>query len=314
MKVQNTDLGANDMCNIDFPETFPSVEEMLSVLQKTFEKSWKVDLDVEDINTWLENFSGNFYSKEEEQRLALWLLCNFTYYNDTEINHLCAILFKNFIHKLMSDRGLSTPGDVEECIKQIVFTSIGRPSESGGLILYHFRQESHLSTDCFVFPTSIKSAKGDIIVCVDDVMMSGGTAERFFHDNKEVFMAKKVYYLTLLASQEAIDKLATINISVIACAKLDNRNKVFSEDSLCFFKYPSLREPAQVIAEGYGKIIEPKKPLGHKCGQYCFGFSYNIPNNSLPIFWSSHNWNPIFYRKEKYQNAKQAKREYSFFI
>ena len=50
-------------------------------------------------------------------------------------------------------------------------------------------------------------------------------------------------------------------------------------------------------------------------GQYCFGFSYNIPNNSLPIFWSSSNgWKPIFYRKEKYQNAKQAKREYDFFI
>ena len=69
------------------------------------------------------------------------------------------------------------------------------------------------------------------------------------------------------------------------------------------------------MVEGYGKKIEPKKALGHMDGQYCFGFSYNIPNNSLPIFWSSSNgWNPIFCRKEKYQNAKQAKREYGFFI
>lgn len=121
--------------------------------------------------------------------------------------------------------------------------------------------------------------------------------------------------MTLLSSNDALSKLNELNIQVISCAVLDERNRAFSEESLCFFKYPSLREPTKIMAEGYGKLIEPKKALGHRDGQYCFGFSYNIPNNSLPIFWSSSNgWNPIFYRKEKYQNAKQAKREYDFFI
>lgn len=302
------------MSGIVFPSDFPTLDTMMSVLKKTFEKSWKVDLDIEDVNTWLSNFKGAFFDTEDERRLALWLLCNFTYYNDDEINHLCSILFKNFIHVLMVDRSLSTSKEVEACINQIVFTSIGRASESGGLLLYHFRQEANLSTDRFVFPTTIKTTKSDIIVCVDDVIMSGGTSARFFYDNEQEFKDKHIYYLTLLTSQDAIDRLSMLNITVIPCAKLDNRNKIFSKDSLCFFKYPMLREPAKTIAEGYGKIIEPKKPLGHNDGQYCFGFSYNIPNNSLPIFWSSNNWSPIFYRKEKYQNAKQIKREYSFFI
>lgn len=314
MMVQNTDSGENDMSGIVFPSDFPTLDTMMSVLKKTFEKSWKVDLDIEDVNTWLSNFKGAFFDTEDERRLALWLLCNFTYYNDDEINHLCSILFKNFIHVLMVDRSLSTSKEVEACINQIVFTSIGRASESGGLLLYHFRQEANLSTDRFVFPTTIKTTKSDIIVCVDDVIMSGGTSARFFYDNEQEFKDKHIYYLTLLTSQDAIDRLSMLNITVIPCAKLDNRNKIFSKDSLCFFKYPMLREPAKTIAEGYGKIIEPKKPLGHNDGQYCFGFSYNIPNNSLPIFWSSNNWSPIFYRKEKYQNAKQIKREYSFFI
>lgn len=314
MMVQNTDLGENDMCSIAFPDGFPTIAEMMAILQKTFEKSWKVDLDVEDVNAWLNNFSGKFFMLEQEKRLALWLLCNFTYYNDMEINHLCSTVFKNFVHQLMTDNKLSTAEEVDNCIKKITFTSIGRPSESGGLILYHFRQEACLSTDCFVFPTSLESAKGDIIVCVDDVMMSGGTAERFFYQNESIFKEKRIYYLALLSTQEAIDKLSALNITVIPCAKLDDRNKMFSDNALCFFKYPILRAPAQIIAEGYGKLIEPKKPLGHKDGQYCFGFSYNIPNNSLPIFWSSNNWTPIFYRKEKYQNAKQAKRQYNFFI
>lgn len=303
------------MVHIDFPADFPSFEAMMSVLKKVFEKSWKVDLDIEDINSWLNNFTGIFFDKEEERRLALWLLCNFTYYNDTEINQLCSVLFKKFVHTLMSDYRLTSPEEVEDCIRKLKFTSIGRPSESGGLILYHFRQEARLSTDCFIFPTSKEAAESDIIVCIDDVMISGGTAQRFFHQNKEIFKCKKIYYLTLLSSNEALSKLNELNIPVISCAVLDERNRAFSEESLCFFKYPTLKKPAQILAEGYGKMIEPKKALGHKSGQYCFGFSYNIPNNSLPIFWSSSNgWKPIFYRKEKYQNAQQAKRKYNFFI
>ena len=79
------------MAHIDFPSDFPSLETMMSVLKKVFEKSWKIDLDIEDINIWLENFNGNFFDVEQERHLALWLLCNFTYYNDAEVNHLCSV-------------------------------------------------------------------------------------------------------------------------------------------------------------------------------------------------------------------------------
>lgn len=303
------------MRHIAFPTDFPTCETMMSILKKVFEKSWKVDLDIEDISIWLRNFTGKFFDVEEERRLALWLLCNFTYYNDTEINYLCSILFKKFIHALMTDFGLKSSEEVEACISKLKFTSIGRASESGGVILYHFRQEAHLSTDCFIFPTAIKATESDIIVCIDDVMISGGTAQRFFYANQNDLEGKKIYYLTLLLSDEARLKLNSLNIKVISCSVLDERNQAFSEESLCFFKYPTLKDPAKIIAEGYGKLIEPKKALGHRDGQYCFGFSYNIPNNSLPIFWSSSNgWVPIFYRKEKYQNVKQTKREYGYFI
>lgn len=71
------------MEHIDFPGDFPSFETMMSVLKKVFEKSWKVDLDIEDINLWLGNFTGTFFDTEDERRLALWMLCNFTYYNDS---------------------------------------------------------------------------------------------------------------------------------------------------------------------------------------------------------------------------------------
>ena len=49
------------MEHIDFPGDFPLFETMMSVLKKVFEKSWKVDLDIEDINLWLDNFTGTFF-------------------------------------------------------------------------------------------------------------------------------------------------------------------------------------------------------------------------------------------------------------
>lgn len=303
------------MSSISFPESFPSVEEMLNVLKKTIERSWKVDMDIEDIQLWLSNFRGQVFNKVDEQRLALWLLCNFTYYNEDEVNHMCKTAFKNLLHRLMLDNTLSSEDEAEECIRKTAFTSIGRASESGGFILYHFRQESHLDLDRFIFPTNILETESDNIVCVDDVMMSGGTAERFFHQNKTALEKKKIYYISLITTEEAISKLESLGITVIYCAKLDNRNRVFSDESLAFYKYPEIKACAKEFAKGYGHEIEPQKPLGYNNGEYCFGLFYNVPNNSLPIFWSDKNgWKPIVVRKEKYQNAKQAKRKYNFFI
>lgn len=302
------------MDRITFPASFPTKEVMLEVLKKTFEKSWKTDMNCDDIEEWLRNFTGMVYSAEDERRLALWLLCNFTYYNEDEVNHLCRMLFQKLIHQILIDNELHTEEDAEYCIKNTAFTSIGVASESGGLLLYHFRQEAHLDLERFIFPTEIEYTSRDNIVCIDDVMISGGTASRFFYDHESKISGKKVYYIALVTTEDAIKKLRDQGISVISCIKLDNRNRLFSEQSLAFYKFSDLLSYAKRIAEEYGKIIEPQKPLGYKSGQYSFGFYYNVPNNSLPIFWSTNQWKPIFPRKEKYQNAKQAKRQYSYFI
>lgn len=307
---------------ISLPDNFPTEDEMLVVLKKTIEQSWKNDLNIEDIQEWLTNFSGVYFDVAVERRLALWLLCNFTFYNEDEVNHMCRVLYKNLLHQLTVDYNLSTDHELEQRIQKTVFTSIGHAGESGGLLLYHFRQESGLDLTRFIFPTHIAKTESDaivciddVIVCIDDVMMSGGTASRFFYDYTEELSKRKLYYITLITTDAAIEKLEKLGITVIYCAKLDSRSQVFSPDSLAFYKYQDIKDYAKVMAEGYGKQIEKDKPLGYKGGQYCFGLYYNIPNNSLPIFWSNQNsWHPILPRKEKYQNAKQANRKYSFFL
>lgn len=152
------------MSEFIFPDGFPSEEKMLDILKKTIEKSWRTDLSIEQIDAWLQNFSGEVFDILAERRLALWLLCNFTYYNEDEVNHLCGVLYKKLVHQLLIDKSLKTAEDAEQCIQNTIFTSIGKASESGGLLLYHFRQESHLDLERFVFPTGIADVKHNIAV------------------------------------------------------------------------------------------------------------------------------------------------------
>ena len=49
----------------------------------------------------------------------------------------------------------------------------------------------------------------------------------------------------------------------------------------------------------YGKMAYPKAPLGFDDGQLLIGFSHNIPDNTVPIIWSTENeWNGIFPRDD----------------
>ena len=313
MMGQSFDSKGNDMRSLYFPKGFPEKAVMLEMLRKTFEESWKIDLNVDDANRWLENFTGRYFSKTTEQRLALWLLCNFTYYNVEEVNYLCAVLFKKFLHCLMSGYNFSTPEEADELIHRSCFTQIGDASESGGLILYHFRQEARIGLDRFYFPTSLPDKSNDII-CVDDVMISGKTACKFFAKKANYFKGKRVYYLSIITTPKAIERLAALGVKSIYCTILDERNQAFSDNSLIFYRFPSLKEPTRLLVKGYGETIEPKYPLGFDEGQYCFGLHYNIPNNSLPVFWSSNNWYPFFERKVKYYHDKSADRKYPFFV
>ncbi|HAN20438.1 MAG: hypothetical protein A2Y15_08780 [Clostridiales bacterium GWF2_36_10] len=290
---------------IDFPDNFPNIEQMLGILQKTIEKSWKIEIDIDDIYSWLNNFTGQFCDAEDEKRIALWILCNYTYYNPDDINHLCKILYKNFLHDVIVKNNLYEEDSIEKELKNVCFSSIGSASESGGLLLYHFRQQANISIDRFFYPTSIDSTSENIVVFIDDATLSGGTALRTFFKNVENIPYKSIYYLTIIASKEAVEKLSEKGINVIYCTLVDERNKCFSDASMVFYRFPELKDLVKNIIKNYGEIIEHEMPLGYKDGEYCFGFYYNTPNNSLPIFWSSNNWKPIFARKEKLQNAKQ---------
>lgn len=291
--------------NINFPSDFPSMETMLSILHRTIEKSWKNNLSDKDIKRWLDNYSGKYCDKDDEQRIALWLLCNYTFYSEDNVNHLCKVLYNKLLHNLLINNYINKD-DINNSFKNIYFSAIGSASESGGLLLYHFRQESGLSLDRFVYPSTIEP-NGEIIqIFIDDATLSGGTALRNFYDYVKDKEFKKIYYITLIASESAVKKIEEKGIEVIYCSLVDERNECFNKKSMAFNRYNDLLEESKKIAETYGKEIAKKsnEALGYKNKGYLFGFYYNVPNNTLPIFWSKKNWYPIFERKEKLQNVK----------
>ena len=243
--------------SIKFPEHFPSKEKMIEILHKTIEKSWKNNYSSNNIERWLSNFDGRVFSIDEEQRLALWLLCNYTYYSSEDVNHLCRVLYNKLIHDMISNNYLNLNAFNQD-IKNVYFSSIGSASESGGLILYHFRQESMLSVDRFVYPSTVKPNDKNILVFIDDVTISGSTALRHFFKHLEKQKYRKAYYITLMASTEAINTLKEKNIDVVYCSILDERDKCFSEKSMVFNRFRELKDITKDMVEEYVKDPQVK--------------------------------------------------------
>ncbi len=302
--------------NINMPEDFPSMETLMDKIQDTLAFSWSIkDFNECNIQSWLNNFTGEVLPVDIEKRIALWLLRNYTYYNQKEIEHLCKDLYKRYIHLIATSEHLDKKGLLKK-MKNLCYLPLGSASESGGLIAYEFRKQAKIGIDRFFYPTTdMDDFYGSIIAFIDDVTLSATQAkkpiEEFMHKNK----LDSVYLLTLIASNQAIMELNKVNIKTVACIEIDDRDKCFSGNSIAFYKYPSLLKPAKEMCAHYGQKIYPCYPLGYMDGQYLFGFYYNTPNNSLPIFWSSANqWQPIFERKGKIKNDARVWKTFEKFI
>jgi hypothetical protein len=110
----------------------------------------------------------------------------------------------------------------------------------------------------------------------------------------------------MIATEDAITTLSSLKgVTVLPCIMLDEKSKAFSDTSIVFAGYlDSVKNDAQKICEYYGAKIIPNsnemQPLGFGNSGYMFGAYYNIPDNTLPIFWSSqNNWHYLFKRYDK---------------
>jgi len=297
----------------------PSTDVLMDNLQKTISNAWNIGNYIHQpiIDRWLGNFTGEALcdtnnelirekAAEYEKQLALFLLCNFIYYNEKEIRHLARKMFDKYVHSafILENKETITDDDFDKLIEKTQFTFLGDISESSSYLLYHFRQENDLPTQCFVEKDTTEN-----IVFIDDFSITATQAPGYI--NKKIESSnwhtnKKIYVLLMIATDKAIKELEQINnVTVLPCIILDDSSKAFSDSSIVFTEYDeTYKNDAKRMCEYYGeKIITndmKMTSLGFGGGGYLFGAYYNIPNNTLPIFWSSHNnWNYFFKRYNK---------------
>ena len=266
----------------------PSEESMLALLAKTCATAWRLPLSRSDLDEWLSNFSGDVHSPVYERQLALWLLLNFVYYNYEEVRHLSRVLFRNFLHHRLESQNVTSGADVQrataELLERVLFYQLGRPGESGGFILYFFRQMNGLPVTSFVTSRERIPDKVDTIVFLDDVCLSGSQAKKYLRDETQGFKQLDRVVLTLVATPEARQLLRDDNTRVITGHLLDERSKCFSPKANMFAGYEHHQSAAKTLALHYGKRACAGKPLGYNSDGYAFGFFYNTPDNTLPIF------------------------------
>ncbi|MEW8522568.1 MAG: hypothetical protein AB2552_05900 [Candidatus Thiodiazotropha endolucinida] len=296
----------------------PEKDKLLDEIVLTNELVWSKRVSKDTINDWLSNFNGEVFIKEYEEKLALWLLSNFVFYNEQEVSHLCRTIYREYLHSRLID---VTTGSIDKRLDNIystsMYSSLGTQGESGSMILYLFRTANGIGKrDIISNPSTIRT-NTESVIFIDDVTLStykDSQAWQYLKKEIKKYSNYSIYLLTLIASDNAINFLKSKRINVLNAITLTNENKAFHYSSNVFNLNGDHKDNAKKFAEYYGKKCNPDDPLGHSNGQYLFGFYFNIPDNTLPIIWSkNNNWKPIFERRHK-NYGKTKSDELGYFL
>jgi len=305
-------------------------DELQAKIKTLNELIWEGRLPWTDVGRWLSQYAPSPDNGYSEQLHALFLLSQFSFFNATLMRTLLRALFRDFVQhpiivRLRKRRHHTLDWNILEphytrALNRIRFIGVGNPSESGTHLLYYFRQENRLSTNLFVHPHELFQGSaaaprllGGIrqLVFLDDFCGSGTQAirysKRLLMRIREISDATRLSYYPLFATTSGLDRVRsrTLFTDVQALCELDESFRAIDASSRYFRNIPPSinQEFAAEMCHRYGSLIEPRAPLGFGKCQLLLGFSHNIPNNTLPIFWSTgttdHPWNPIFPRYTK---------------
>lgn len=245
----------------------PSSEELMKQIRITIEVAWRNGLELSMINKWLENFTGEALgSKKIEENLALWMLYNFTYFNEEEVKHLCKLLLKKYLHIALQDKAACL-GEINNVLKNSKFVPLGRSSESGAYVLYLFRQENDLPV--IFFGDDLELRKDQSVVFIDDMTLSGSQALKKIQKIK--YAGYKITELDIRdefvckLQQKEQDQLTKYIKEHLNCNKSDKqalaetitsrviRNKSFYMETKSYFEENTFSECLKELVEKYSR-------------------------------------------------------------
>ncbi|MET8314584.1 hypothetical protein ABZU78_10730 [Rhodococcus erythropolis] len=311
----------------------PGAEDLLSRIRVLSQIVWEDSVKKPDIDLWLENFQGENQSAEIEKINALHLLAHFNFFGLKEIRILLKTLYRDlFQYPIIQEIRQLNHGTkdikkihikLDEELSRTKFLGVGNPSESGSHLLYYFRQENSLRKNYFINqheiidPESGKIAIQDLtrLVFIDDILGSGQQVIQYSKnlisnirdaaaiDGREI----EILYYVLFAKPEGLQVARgsdSLFDRVEAVHEMATSESAFSEGSRVYSdcKGEVTLKTGRDIAFHYGLKLQPDSPLGYRDGQLLLGLHHNVPDNTLPIFWTDEaekSWTPVFPRYKK---------------
>ena len=297
-------------------------EQLETKIKLLNDTTWEWRATKRVVHDWLNQFQEGMDLNNDEQVHALFLLSNFLYFGQPEIRALLRSLYRDLIRSPVLQQIRRENGDTldinricsdfETRLSRIRFLSLGNPSESSTHLLYYFRQENSLPRGLFInsfeiftqtvspggIGVSLRTAEVDRYVFVDDLCGSGAQAKQYARDIVQQIRAlsskASMEYYVLFGTKEGLEAVKALGAfdTVEAVMELDVSFKVLDTESRLFQGDDVVLDRARVRATclKYGRKLNPKHPLGYKCGQLLLGFNHNTPDNTLPIFWGGEEW------------------------
>ena len=315
-------------------------DRLLSKLQTLSKVAWDGDCDEPIVNQWLEQFNGSSgVAEEDERRNMLFLLTNFLYFGTEEIRELLRSLYRDIFKYRIVARLRELNEDTTDVrligrhfsceLASTRFLPIGNPSESSSHLLYYFRQENRLPRNNFINPHQVFTSPEQLrlrdpsihrYVFIDDFAGSGEQAIQYGNEVaariREISPDADTLYYVMLSTSCALKRIrdARIFVDVDCVFELGRDFRAFSENSLCFVDAPRTvsKTIAERVAKYYGSKLVASDPLGYDDGELLIGFSHNVPDNTLPIFWfhddSGSFWTAPFPRHPKFEMPSSNER------
>jgi len=245
---------------------------ILSELPKDFSNPFNNEITNEYILDWLNQF------EIDEIPIILKFIENFKYLSYQKIEEYCKLLYVKISEEYDMDNS------------NIIFVPFGSPFKSGALISYYFRTSNRIPADKFIsFDLLIQSdLAGKTLIFIDDLLASGHQALKLLSKLSSE-LQNTICLAVLVACEQGIELLVEkSNINIISSILLDRNDNPFHDKNQTF-KSPAEREKAKDIILKYSKQETFPNPFGYAGTSLLLGFSYNTPDNTLPLFWSEGN-------------------------
>ena len=286
-----------------------SESEIMEIADRGWRRTDGRALSSIEIRAWLDNFDSH-----RKQRQAYTLLSALEYFDRLRIRSALATLFDKVKNDLRAVRfnARGTP-------MNILATYTDEGGKSGGVLLRSLTQAlggrvrsgGPSKLDEFLKEAPAVDELRAIVV-VNDFIGSGESARREL--DRLMAQCRRVaplpaslrYYYTAVAGfqrviEHLIEQLGD-GVKMLVDEPLLESDRAFAEESQLFNVAEKKIECRRMCEEIGRQLVGDGNKLGYGGSQALVAFEHGIPNNTLPIFWSSgrydgREWTPLFKRE-----------------